>query len=41
MVLPVPGPYGDYGTIVDFRIDESLPDVIAAFVEWLVTRSGW
>ena len=41
IALPVPKPYGDYGKIVDFRIDESLPDAIAAMVHWLVTRSGW
>ena len=41
VALPVPAPYGDYGTIVDWRIDESLPDAIAAFVQWLVEKSGW
>ncbi|HSV06236.1 MAG TPA: 3'-5' exonuclease, partial [Candidatus Binatus sp.] len=41
VALPVPAPYGDYRTIVDWRIDESLPDVIAAFVQWLVEKSGW
>ena len=41
VALPVPAPYGDYGTIVDWRIDDSLPDVIAAFVQWMVEKSGW
>jgi ATP-dependent exoDNAse (exonuclease V) beta subunit len=41
VALPVPAPYGDYGKIVDFRIDESLPDGVAAFVDWLVNASGW
>jgi ATP-dependent exoDNAse (exonuclease V) beta subunit len=41
VALPVPAPYGDFRTIVDWRIDESLPDVIAAFVQWLVEQSGW
>jgi ATP-dependent exoDNAse (exonuclease V) beta subunit len=41
VALPVPRPYGDYRTIVDWRIEESLPDAIAAFVHWLVTASGW
>ncbi len=41
VVLPVPRPYGDFGKIVDWRIDESLPDVVAAFVEWLVRKSEW
>jgi ATP-dependent helicase/nuclease subunit A len=41
VVLPVPRPYGDYGKVVGWRIDESLPDAVAAFVHWLVTESGW
>ncbi|HVE84332.1 MAG TPA: UvrD-helicase domain-containing protein, partial [Myxococcales bacterium] len=41
IVLPVPRPYGDFGTVVDFRIEESFPDAVAAFVEFLVRRSGW
>ncbi|HUO05730.1 MAG TPA: UvrD-helicase domain-containing protein [Candidatus Binataceae bacterium] len=41
VVLPVPEPYGDYGRVVDWRIDQSLPDAIAAFAKWIVTESGW
>ena len=41
IALPVPKPYGDYGKVVDWRIDESLPDGVAAFVDWLVRESGW
>ncbi len=41
VALPVPAPYGDYGKIVEFRIEESLPDVIAAWIDWLVRQSGW
>jgi ATP-dependent exoDNAse (exonuclease V) beta subunit len=41
VALPVPRPYGDYGTIVNFRIDESLPDAAGAYVDWLVNKSGW
>jgi hypothetical protein len=41
VALPVPRPYGDYGTIVNFRIDESLPEATAAYVDWLVNQSGW
>lgn len=41
VALPVPEPYGKYGTMVDFRIEESLPDAVAAFVDWLVRQSGW
>jgi ATP-dependent helicase/nuclease subunit A len=41
VALPVPRPYGDYGTIVNFRIDESFPEAAGAYVEWLVNQSGW
>ena len=36
VALPVPRPYGDWGRIANFRIDESLPDATGAFVDWLV-----
>jgi ATP-dependent helicase/nuclease subunit A len=41
IALPVPQPFGSFGRTVDFAIERSLPDAVAAFVEWLVTRSGW
>ncbi|MEK6321440.1 MAG: UvrD-helicase domain-containing protein [Acidobacteriota bacterium] len=41
IALPVPAPYGDYGKVVEWKIDESLPDGVAAFVDWLVRESGW
>jgi ATP-dependent exoDNAse (exonuclease V) beta subunit len=41
IALPVPRPYGDYGTIVNWRIDESFPDAVGAFIDWLVNESGW
>jgi ATP-dependent exoDNAse (exonuclease V) beta subunit len=41
VALPVPRPYGDYGRIVNFRIDESLPEATGAFADWLVNKSGW
>jgi ATP-dependent exoDNAse (exonuclease V) beta subunit len=41
VVLPVPAPYGDYGSVVDWKIEASLPDAVAAFVDWLVRSSGW
>jgi ATP-dependent exoDNAse (exonuclease V) beta subunit len=40
VALPVPEPYGEF-RIVDFKIEESLPDAVAAFVDWLVRKSGW
>jgi len=41
IALPVPRPYGVYRKIVKWKIEESLPDAVAAFVHWLVTTSGW
>jgi ATP-dependent exoDNAse (exonuclease V) beta subunit len=41
VALPVSQPYGDYGKVVDWKIDESLPKDVAAFVDWLVNDSGW
>ena len=41
VALPVPKPYGDYGKIVEWRINESFPDAVGAFVGWLVNESGW
>ena len=41
VALPVPRPYGDYGTIVNFQIDESLPEAAGAFIHWLIHESGW
>ena len=41
VALPVPQPYGDYGKIVNWQITSSLPDAVAAFVDWLVRSSGW
>jgi ATP-dependent helicase/nuclease subunit A len=41
VALPVPRPYGDYGKVVNWRIEESFPDAVAAFVEWLTNESGW
>jgi ATP-dependent exoDNAse (exonuclease V) beta subunit len=41
VALPVPRPYGDFRTVVKWKIDESLPDAVAAWVDWLVRRSGW
>jgi ATP-dependent exoDNAse (exonuclease V) beta subunit len=40
VALPVPRPYGKRN-ISGAAIDASLPDAVGAFVEWLVTKSGW
>ncbi len=41
IALPVSQPYGDYGKVVDWKIDESLPGDVAAFLNWLINESGW
>jgi ATP-dependent helicase/nuclease subunit A len=41
VALPVPRPYGDYGKVVHWKIEESFPDAVGAFVNWLVEKSGW
>lgn len=41
VALPVPEPYSNFGKIFNWRIDESLPEAVGAFVDWLVNASGW
>jgi ATP-dependent helicase/nuclease subunit A len=41
IALPVPKPYGDYKKIVHWKIEESFPDAVGAFVDWLLRESGW
>ena len=41
VALPVPRPYGDFGKVTDWRINESLPGAVGAFVDWLIEESGW
>ena len=41
VALPVPRPYGDFGKVVNWRIDESFPEAVGAFIAWLVKESGW
>jgi ATP-dependent exoDNAse (exonuclease V) beta subunit len=40
VALPVPEPYGYYG-ITKTAIEESLPEAVAGFAEWLLEESGW
>src|SRR6185295_1576810 len=40
IALPVPEPYGQR-RIAGYAIEQSLPDAVGAFVQWLVTTSGW
>ena len=41
VALPAPRISGDSGKVVNFRIDESYPEAVGAFVDWLVRQSGW
>jgi len=44
VALPVPRPYAAYpdgAAIRAFRIEDSFPDAVGAFVSWLVGASGW
>lgn len=40
VVLPVPSPYGSRNVSAS-AIEESLPDAVGAYVDWLVNESGW
>jgi ATP-dependent exoDNAse (exonuclease V) beta subunit len=40
VVLPVPKPYGPRGVSAR-EIEQSLPDAVGAYVDWLVRHSGW
>src|SRR5262249_43767858 len=39
--LPVPRPYGDYGNVAQFRVAESAPEAVGAFIDFLLRESGW
>jgi ATP-dependent helicase/nuclease subunit A len=41
VVVPAPQPWGDYGTVVSWKVEQSLPDAVGAFVAWLIRESGW
>lgn len=41
IALPVPRPYGDRGKVTNRAIDASLPDAVGAFIDWLLSKSGW
>ena len=40
VALPVPKPYG-YRFVTAREIEQSLPDAVGAYVDWLVHQSGW
>ncbi|MCG8466649.1 MAG: UvrD-helicase domain-containing protein, partial [Gemmatimonadetes bacterium] len=41
VALPVPRPYGRYGSIWKNAIERSLPDAVGAWIDWLIHESGW
>lgn len=41
VALPVPRPYADFGAVTGQKIEESLPEAVGAFVDFLVNHSGW
>jgi ATP-dependent helicase/nuclease subunit A len=41
IALPPPAPHGRSGRITQQAVNRSLPDAVAAFVEWLVSASGY
>jgi len=41
VVLPAPRPYGDYGRVVSWKVEDSYADAVGAFVHWLLAESGW
>jgi ATP-dependent exoDNAse (exonuclease V) beta subunit len=40
IALPVPEPYGTRN-VSAMAIERSLPDAVGAFIDWVVTESGW
>jgi ATP-dependent helicase/nuclease subunit A len=40
IALPVPEPYG-VRNLSAMKIEQSLPDAVGAFVDWVVNESGW
>ncbi|MGZ6142780.1 MAG: UvrD-helicase domain-containing protein [Myxococcales bacterium] len=43
VALPAPRLYGDRGgdKVVNYSIEQSYPDAVAAWVDWLLRESGW
>ncbi len=41
IALPAPKPYGKSGRVTKTAIDGSLPQAVAAWLEWLLTESGY
>ncbi len=41
VALPVPRPYSEWGKVTERAINDSLPDAVGAFLDWLIHESGW
>ena len=41
VALPVPRPYSRFGQVRNYAIEQSYPDAVGAFVEWMLNESGW
>jgi ATP-dependent helicase/nuclease subunit A len=41
VALPAPRPFNGKSFVTKEAVEGSLPDAVAAFVDWLVTSSGW
>ena len=41
IALPVPEPYSKWGNLANAAIEQSLPQTVAAFTDWLLRESGW
>lgn len=41
IALPAPRPFNPKGRVTKEAVESSLCDAVGAFVEWLVTKSGW
>jgi ATP-dependent exoDNAse (exonuclease V) beta subunit len=41
VALSVPRPYSDYGKITNWSVENSAPDAVGAYIEWLVRHSGY
>ncbi|MCA2977914.1 MAG: UvrD-helicase domain-containing protein [Myxococcaceae bacterium] len=41
VALPAPRPFSPSGRVTKAHVEACVPDAVGAFVEWLVTSSGW
>lgn len=41
VALPAPRPFNAKGKFTKDAVEKSVPDAVGAFIDWLVTKSGW